>query len=162
VRRGSLARVIMRKTVVGLLTVFAVACVHTPTRELSSILRLVHEPVIELRIGTDVEIPSSLRNVSKQAIEVCTQEPVVSAWLEGDRARFKWPIVLGGTILDTECASRKLLQAGDEITFVSRGGISRDLPAGVATLHLAIGVSSPPGSPVVRIQTQEIVRLAAR
>jgi hypothetical protein len=157
-----LARRIMRKTTVGILATLALTCAHAPGPDLSRTLQLVHLPVRALTIGTEVQLSSSLRNVSNEVIDVCTQESVVSAWLEWRDHPFKWPIVLGGTILDAECASRKTLRPGDEITYVSRGGISRDLPAGAATLHLAIGVSSPPRSPTVRIRAEESVQLAAR
>jgi hypothetical protein len=152
----------MRKSTIGLFAAFTLACAHTPRPDLSTALQLVHQRVGTLTIGTDVEIASSLRNMSKEAIQVCTQESVVSAWLEGTDHEFKWPIILSGTVLDAECATQRTLRPGEEITFVSRGGISRDLPAGIATLHLAIGVSSPPRSPVVRIRSEESLRLAAR
>jgi len=152
----------MRKSTVGVIAALALACAHVSQPDLSKTLQLMHAPLGALTIGTQVEIASSLRNVSGGEIEVCTQEPVVSAWLEGTDHAFKWPIVLGGAILDSECATRKTLLPGDEITYVSRGGISRELPAGAATLHLSIGVSSPPRSPTVRIRSEQSVTLAAR
>jgi hypothetical protein len=130
--------------------------------DLSTTLRLLHPPIRQLTVGRKVEIASSLQNVGNAAVEVCLQESVVSAWLEGKHGSLMWPIILGGTVSDAECAERKLLQPGEQMSFVSRGGVSRELRAGSATLRLAIGVSSPPRTRTVRIHAEESIQLLAR
>jgi hypothetical protein len=139
-------------------------CAHFPASRpaLSTTLRLLHPLVRELTAGEKVEIASSLQNVGNTAVEVCLQESVVSAWLEDTHGSLMWPIILGGTVSDAECAERKLLQPGEQMNFVSRGGVSRELRPGPATLRVAIGVSSPPRTRTVQIRAEESIQLLAR
>jgi hypothetical protein len=136
------------------------ACTHARPEppSLSGMLRLDHEPVGVIRVGSEIQIPSAIRNVSPDPIEVCTNERIVSACLEMPDGS-KWPIVLGGTVLHARCAVNQPLQPGEQLMFSSEGGVSRNLNAGPATLHLSIGISSPPGSPVVSITSEEAVTL---
>jgi hypothetical protein len=163
-KRGPLAREMIRKYSAVFFLTLLLGCTHFRASRpgLSTTLRLLHPPVRKVTAGQKVEIASSLQNVGNAAVEVCLRESVVSAWLEGTQGSLMWPIILGGTVSDAECAERKLLQPGEQMDFVSRGGVSRELRPGPATLRLAIGVSSPLRNRTVQIRAEESIQLLAR
>jgi hypothetical protein len=139
------------------------ACSHSqsPAPDLATSLILEHERVGTIRLGTNIDLASSIRNGGTRELEICVDDSTVSAWLEGEASKFKWPIILGGLVLDAECAGRTILSPGERLDFRSKGGVFRGLPAGDAVLHLSIRVSYPTGGALVRIGTEERVTLLA-
>jgi hypothetical protein len=82
--------------------------------------------------GGDIEVPFTLENTSNRTLNLCSSGGVSMLLESADHAR--WPLIQHGITTDAECSGPITLRAGETRTFVERGTIRRDWPAGVSVL----------------------------
>jgi hypothetical protein len=82
--------------------------------------------------GETIEAKFTLTNISSAKIELCSADGV-SMMIESP-SRGRWPMILHGITTDTDCSGPNTLGPGEARTFLERGGIRRDWPAGPSVL----------------------------